>query len=216
VFGVRKPFGENVLVCLLDRDRLLGAFPHNPGELIAIQIPWERINASLKAMSDGTEAYLTPSAPVSINIQLGALRGDQQATARSIGDALVARLGRDGIKVEPGNSTTFLVKFAETAGDQVPIYQRQSPFDRRGHDTGRRATEAKGSLVVELRAEGAARPLWRDTVKAANSTSFYNDVNDTTVRQSMLDNLAREIAELSIPYFIPKSEELLALPVVIE
>jgi hypothetical protein len=216
VLGVRKEFGEELLVHLLDKDRLLGEFPHDPQAVTAIQIPWERIRASLTAMNDGTPALLSPTSPVSINIQLGATRGDQQESARAIGDALVERLARDGVVVERGKSTVFQVKFAETAGDQLPIYERQSPFDFRGHDTGRRATEAKGSLVVELRVEGESQPLWRDTVDAANSTSFQEDINDATIRKSMLENLAREIAELNIPYFIPKSEELLALPVVIE
>jgi hypothetical protein len=216
VFGVRKQFAQEMLVHLLDKDRLLGAFPHAPGELTAIEIPWERIRTSLAAMSDGTPALLSPGAPVSINIQLAATRGDQQEAARSIGDALVERLARDGVRVERGKSTVFQVKFAETAGDQLPIYERQSPFDFRGHDTGRTATEAKGSLVIELLAEGESRPLWRDTIEAANSSSFREEINDATVRKSMLENLAADINELNIPYFIPKSEELLALPVVIE
>jgi hypothetical protein len=153
---------------------------------------------------------------VSINIQLAATRGDQQETARAIGDALVARLARDGVRVERGKPAVFQVKFGETAGDLLPIYERQSLFDRRGRDTGRRATEAKGSLVIELLVEGEAQPLWRDTIDAANSSSFNEEINDATVRKSMLENLGREIHELNIPYFIPKSEELLALPVVIE
>jgi WD40 repeat protein len=216
VLGVRKKFGEEMLVHLLDKDRLLGEFPHDPQAVTAIQIPWDRIQASLAAMNDGTPAYLSPSAPVSINIQLDATRGDQQEAARAIGDALVERLARDGVKVERGKSTVFQVKFAEKAGDQLPIYERQSLFDRRGRDTGRSATEAKGSLVIELLVEGETQPLWRDAVDATNSTSFREEINDATVRKSMLENLAREIAELNIPYFIPNSEELLALPVVIE
>jgi hypothetical protein len=217
VLGVRKEFAKDLRVHALDRDRLIGEFPHSPGELQVIQIPWERINASLQAMRDGVPAILSPAKPVSINLQLGGLRGDQQETAKILGDALVERLGRDGVRVERGQSTTFQVKFAEKAGDQLPIYERQSPFDRHGRDTGRRATEAQGSLVLELLAPGQPQPLWRDSLTAANATSFSQEViNDATVRKSMLENLAREIRELKIPYFIPESEELLALPVVIQ
>jgi hypothetical protein len=216
VFGVRKEFGKETKVHALDRDRLLGAFPHNPGELTAIQVPWDRIAASLKAMHEGADAILSPSTPVSINIQLTGLRGDQQETARAIGDALVQRLARDGVKVERGKATTFQIKFTESAGDQLPIYERQNPFDFRGHDTGRTATEAKGVLVIEMLVQGQNQPLWRDTLNASNSTSFREEINDATVRKSMLENLSRDIAELNVPYFIPKSEELLALPVVIQ
>ncbi len=216
VFGVRKGFGEELRIHALDRDRLLGNFPHSPGELQVIQIPWDRIHASLQAMKDGSPAILSPSQPVSVNIQLTELRGDQQETARAIGDALVKRLARDGVRVERNQPSTFQVKFTEKAGDQLPIYERQSPFDFRGHDTGRRATEAKGVLVVELLVQGENAPLWRDTLNASNATSFREEINDATVRKSMLENLASNINGLNIPYFIPKSEDLLALPVVLK
>jgi hypothetical protein len=215
VFGVRKQFAQELKVHALDRDRLLGEFPHRPGELTAIQIPWDRIHASLKAMKDGVEAILSPSTPVSVNIELAGLRGDQEETVRAIGDAMVARLARDGVKVQRGQSTTFQVRFSESAGDQLAIYERQGRFDFRGRDTGRRATGARGVLVIELLAEGEEKPLWRDTLNASNSSSFSEDINDASVRKSMLENLARDIRELNVPYFIPKSEELLALPVVV-
>lgn len=59
------------------------------------------------------------------------------------------------------------------------------------------------------------RVLWRDTLQATSATSFREEINGTTARNSILENLARQMNRLSIPHFIPASPEHLALPVVI-
>jgi hypothetical protein len=58
--------------------------------------------------------------------------------------------------------------------------------------------------------------LWRDVIQAWNSRTFTTDVSDDKVRQSMLDNLASRLDSLAIPYYMPKSEEEVALPVVLD
>ena len=93
------------------------------------------------------------------------------------------RLQNDGIRVEAGRPTTFRLRFSENAGDTLPIYERQNPFDFQGRDTGRTATEAEGSLVVELVA--GDKTLWRDTISASSSRSFREEINDTTVRNNI-------------------------------
>ena len=50
---------------------------------------------------------------------------------------------------------------------------------------------------------------------AASSRSFHERINDVSNRKSMLRDLAQQIKEQAFPHFIPESEELLALPVVI-
>ena len=105
-------------------------------------------------------------------------------------------------------------------GDAMAPYMakpwRDASFDFRGRDTGRKVAEAEGSLVVELIVEGEEQPLWRDTIQATSSRSFREEINDASVRKSMLENVTHRIAELNFPYFIPKSPELLALPAVVE
>jgi hypothetical protein len=214
VFAVRQTFGRNTYVYALDKDRLLGAFPHNPDELEVLQVPWEQIRVSLKLLEENAPALLGPAQPVSVNIVLGNLRGDQSETFRILGEALQLRLARDGLCIEPGQTTYFQLRFSEESGDQLPVYERQSPFDFRGHNTGRSVTEAKGALVVELIGNGEL--LWRDSIKADSARSFHGEINDAVLRRSMLDSVNHQIAELNFPYFIPVSRENLALPVVIE
>lgn len=135
---------------------------------------------------------------------------------RLIADAIAQRLAKDGIHVDLEGSTVLSVKFSEAAGDTLPIYERQSRFDFRGRDTGRKATERNGTLVLELWTASETKPLWRDTITSRSDRSFREDINDATIRQSMLEHLTRSINRLNIPYFIPKSDDMIALPVVIE
>jgi hypothetical protein len=181
-----------------------------------MEIPWEGIRASLAKLEEDVPALLSPAQPVSIVFELGPLRGDQNKTIQELGIAFEERLGRDGLKVEKGQTTFFRVRFSEKAGDSVAIFERQSPFDWRGRDTGRRVNEAEGDLVVELVVPGKDEPVWRDSLSASSDSSYRGEINDSTVRDSMIENLANRLDDLNFPYFIPESEDLLALPVILQ
>lgn len=213
VLSIKKQFARDLRVRVYSQDHLVGVFPHNPTQLEVLPIPWDEIRASLAHIESGGPALLTPKEPVDIQIELGPIRGDQTEIKLQLGTALWNRLTRDGFRVEQGAKTFFRLKFTEKAGEQLPIYARRSRFDFRGQDTGRTATEAKGSLVVELVAPGRATPIWRESLKATSSRSFTEEINNASMRKSMLENLADRIDELDLPYFIPRdSEELVPLP----
>lgn len=216
VLSIREKFGEDLKVRVADDSHLMGTFPQNPAEVSVIEIPWKQIRASLDSLKKKDAALLSPASPVRVDIQLGDLRGAAEETESTIRQAFASRLSRDGISVSSTGTAVFKIRFAETPGDTLPIYERQSPFDFRGQDTGRRATEAKGKLVVELILPGRETPIWRDTIEAQSSRSFREGINDASIRKSMLQNLAFNIFDLNFPYFIPQSEQLIALPVVIQ
>jgi ribosomal protein S27E len=214
VLVVHQSFGDDLLIRAIDRDHLLANFPHNKNVLELVRIPWDRINASLKLLEEGAPALLSPNEPVSIDIELSGLRGNQSQTVAMITEALGKRLEQVDIRVARDCPTFFKLRFSEQAGDSVPIYERQSPFDFRGSDTGRTVREAEGSLVVELVAKGET--IWRDTIEATSSSSFREEINDASVRNSMVENLTRRINNLRFPYFVPESKDHLALPIVIQ
>jgi len=214
VFAVRPKFGDDPLFFPLDRNRLVGALPQEPKTLQVIEIPWDRINASLKLLDERAPALLAPYEPVSVELQLAGLRGDQRETEEMLADALSKRLQAEGLQVAAGRSTAFRLRFSEQAGDSMPIFERQSPLDFRGRATGQSVKEVEGSLVVELVADGEI--LWRDSIRASSSRSLREEINDATVRQSMLENLARQMNRLNFPYFVSASRDHLALPVTIE
>lgn len=216
VLSIRKSFAQTLFTHVHDDDHLVGTFPSNPQQLEVLEIPWEKIRASQDAMKTKQPALLSPALPVALLIELGDLRGDKTEVSQLIETALTERLKRDGFTVSREGKTYFRIKFAETAGDQLPIFERQRFEWGRGRDTGRSATESKGDLVVELFVVGRADPIWRDTMKVTSSRSFNDEINDTTVRKSMLDRAASEIRELNFPYFIPESEEMVALPILVQ
>jgi len=216
IAAARVAFGASAPPYLVDQSRIVGAFGRQPHRLRAAEIPWPQIRESLAAMSAKADADLAPGRPVALDLRLTGVRGDEAETRNILGQALALRLGRDGIPVAAQAPTVLRLKLAESAGDTLPIYARQSPFDFKGTATGQKATEVNGAAVLELWAAGEVTPVWRDTLNAGSSRSFSEDINDVTIRKSMLENLGRQLDHLNLPYFLPKNKGTLALPAVID
>lgn len=216
VMSIRVPFASDVLPHLLDKDHIIGVFGDDRSRLRTVTVPWDKLNASLKQLTAKAPAYLTPGEAVSLDFELTGLRGDEADTRKVLADALTRRLTRDGIPVGDGKTTVLKFRLTEEAGDTLPIYERQSPFDFKGKDTGRKATEAKGAAVLEIVVKGEATPLWRGHLTAASARSFKEEITDATVRKSMLEHLTRQLNGMDMPYFIPKSKDTVALPAVVE
>ncbi|WP_425614843.1 WD40 repeat domain-containing protein [Anatilimnocola sp. NA78] len=207
--------GRDASAVALSKDQLFGLFGE-AGSLDTFTIPWEDLRKSLKAMASRTPAILAPYQAVSIEVKVDQARGDIAELTKVVTEAVTKRLERDGVAVKPGQPTTFRITVSEKAGELLPIYERTSRFDFQGRDTGNKATEANGTASVEIIAAGEAEPIWRDVLKSTNSTSFKKEINDATVRESMLENLGLQLNRLNLPYFIPKAEDLLALPVMVQ
>ena len=216
LLSVRVPFASNVLPHLADDKRLIGKLGGDENVLQAAPIPWAKLRAALAAVDAKADAYLAPGRPVALDLQLEGLRGDAAETRTLLEQALAKRLARDGIPVAAQAPTVLRLRLSEQAGDALPIYQRQSPFDFKGSDTGKKATEAKGAAVLELWAQGETAPLWRGSLNATSSRSFSEEINDATVRKSMLEGMGARFDGVDLPYFLPKDKGTIALPVVID
>jgi hypothetical protein len=214
--SIRVPFAADIMPHLLDKGRVVGVFGDDKGKLQTFAIPTEKLAASLKVMAAKGPSHLAPGKAVSIDLQLAGMRGDAAETQKALTDALTRRLARDGITVAAGQPTVLRLKLAEEAGDTLPIFERQSAFDFRGTDTGKKATEAKGAAVLEIVGMGETAPLWRGHLTAMSSRSFREEITDAAVRKSMLDHLTRQLSGMDMPYFIPKGKDTLALPAVVE
>lgn len=214
--SIRVPFASDVPPHLLNKDRVIGEFGTERDKLRTFTVPWDKLDASFKQMADKAPAFLAPGDAVSLEFELAGLRGEEAETKKILTDALTERLARDGITVAAGKPTVLKLKLSEQAGDMLPIVERQSAFDFRGKDTGRKATEAKGAAILEITAKGEKKPLWRDHLKAMSARSFEEEITDATVRKSMLEHLAKQLSGLDMPYFIPKAKDLVALPAVVE
>src|SRR5207248_3962927 len=114
----------------------------------AVTIPWDKLTASLKQMAEKTSAYIAPYQSVSLDVSVTG--GDVAGTQRLLTEVLTQRLARNGVSVANGQPTVLRFRISEEAGATLPIYERQSPFDLRGRDTGKTATESKGAATLEL------------------------------------------------------------------
>jgi hypothetical protein len=207
-------FKGNPSVAVIDKERLVGRFGEDATKIEQFTIPWEEIRKSVKAMDAKEAAIIASYQPVSVEVVVEKARGDAAELQRVVLEGITKRLERDGVAVKEGQATKVRVTISESAGEQLPIFERTSRFDFRGHDTGRKATEAKSEASIEVIAGGEA--IWRDRLQSSNATSFDKEITDATVRQSMLERLSSQLNRLNLPYFIPKSEELLALPVTVQ
>ncbi|MFN0197344.1 MAG: hypothetical protein ACKVT0_11415 [Planctomycetaceae bacterium] len=216
VLSIRERFGQHLRIHVLDDNHLIGSLPHSPEQIEILEIPWGKIRQSLEQIKTGEDALMSPSNPVSIVLDDGSNGAQQNSVGGVIVLALTNKLARDNIKVQPGQTTYFRLRFSESAGDRLPIFERQSPFDFRGRDTGRTVMESRGALVVELIVEGEAQPIWRQTLLVESSKSFDQLITDDALRQTMLHSLAMRIDLLDIPFFVPKSKDQVALPLVIQ
>jgi hypothetical protein len=115
-----------------------------------------------------------------------------------------------GIRVEPGRPDVFRLRFSEQARDAVSIRK----FGSSGSASATLATEAKGTLVIDLVAHGET--FWQHTIKGVSPLHVEGEINDATVRAEMLESLTRRLKNVDIPYFTPESRDHLALPIVLE
>ncbi|MEX2027207.1 MAG: hypothetical protein WEH44_07895, partial [Pirellulaceae bacterium] len=216
VAAIRQTFTPELQLHLVDLNNVLATAGQRTETLTTRTIPWKEIRASLAKLEEGADAYISPKHPVTVALEMQNVRAAPEQVQQLIYDAVVKRLARDSIQVQLDQPTMLVLRYAEKAGDRVAVYARQSPWDFRGTDTGQRVTESEGSIVVELLGNQGKELLWRDVVQAWNSRTFTSDVSDDKVRQSMLQNLAWRLDSLAIPYYMPKSEEEVALPVVLD
>jgi WD40 repeat protein len=214
--SIRVPFAADIMPHLLEKGRVIGVFGDDKGKLQSFTIPNEKLAASLKVMAAKGASHLAPGKAVSLELQLTGLRGDEDETRKLLTEALTRRLARDGIPVAAGQSTVLRLRLSEEAGDKLPIFEQQSPFDWRGTATGKKATEAKGAAVLEIVAMNEEKPLWRGHLSAMSARSFREEITDATVRKSMLEHLTKQLSGMDMPYFIPKAKDTVALPAIVE
>lgn len=216
LLSVRRGIGSDLALQPLDENRWIGKFGKGESAVETVRIPWELLYRTLAAMKNDSDAYIAPNTSTSLIVEFAGLRGDAGEAQTKVQEAINRRLAQFKMKLEGGQQTAFRIRLAERAGDRLPIFERQSRFDFFGINTGRTAVEAEGEVVVEFLAAGVNQPLYREVMHVTSSRSFSEEVNDATLRKSMLDNLAYRIASLDLPYYIPKSDDLIALPAVIE
>ncbi len=211
VLCVRIPTGAYIAPVLLSSNQIACNLSDRPEDLQVISIPWEDLSKSLKKVATAAPARLSPSQPISLKIE-----ANTDDVRVMLTELLTQRLTQNGLQVQTGVGTVFRMAISERAGESLPIYESQSPADRRGRNTGRTATEVEGAAVLEWHLPGEVQPVWRGHLTAQSGRTFSEEIHDGTMRQSMLQGLILQLQGLEIPYYIPESSEELTLPAIIE
>jgi hypothetical protein len=120
---------------------------------------------------------------------------------------------RAGLEVADGQPTEFHLRFEEAAGETLEVVEKSNPFDRQGTDTGRKATEAKAKLSIDLKVADSPDPIWSQQLAGSSPRSMNGPVDDNSLREGMLQFLAGRVAGQEIPAFIPKAADVKPLPI---
>ncbi len=73
-----------------------------------------------------------------------------------------------------------------------------------------------GNLILELLVSGSSDPVWRETVRGFPVNRFDEAAHQDESRIDFEQSFRSALEGISLPYFVPESEGLLALPVIVE
>lgn len=217
VWAAKTPFASRARYFVHDQNTLIGRLHSEPTKLQKIVVPWDKIKEGLKAIEEQVPAHIAPYQSVDIKVEFGKTRGAATDAETSIRGAFSKRLVSGGMEYKVGARNYFRLRLTEEAGETLPIHERTSRFSfNSGVDTGRKAELAKGQLVVEYFADGEEKPMWNHVINAESGKSYSEEINQASIRKSMLDRVSREISLLDFPYFVPVDESVPSLPIIID
>lgn len=174
----------------LDRNRVIARLK---GEktLKSTSIPWDQIESSLAALKEGRPAVLSPSAPVSIKIELVGLGPNASQGVAVLEEQIARRLAFDGIRTAPDCTTVFRLRLKKSVSQ------------------GRTKTSVIAELVTEDKIWWQEEPV-----------NLYGEVRELfdgrTIDDRVVASIFRHVSQLDFPYFIPESPQLSVLPLVVE
>jgi hypothetical protein len=219
VASFRIPFGSDALPHMADKDHVVGVFGSSMidvNRLRAIEFPWDKLDASLKFMSEKKASFLAPGGTVSIELEIPGVREDDTEIRKLLSELLASRLALDGIQVGKDQTTILRLHIPNDDESFQPIHERQLLSTAPQKSEIRKQPGSKGSLVLELIAKGEDRPLWRDRLWRESTRSFKDELSDVNLRKELIRSLTFRLEQMDMPYFIPNSKEYVALPMIIE
>lgn len=210
---LKSDFGSTIRHRFLDGDRLLAIREtRNRHDLVDVKIPWKKIDESLTAMQHAsTPAWLGPARQVSLRVQLGQVTGSPDQVETDLRTALAVRLAADKIGVADGAPVDLAVEYAEEYKPSRAIAPSNLPGMRVNASRSQLSGSTSGRLSLRLQTTDMAKVFW--------TGSLVVDVSHTSgtesPRREINAELASRLQAMLLPYFLPKENNLLPLPVVI-
>lgn len=195
---------------IFDDSSLCGRFASAPLQISVRPIPWQQIARSLMAMKNDQESAIRPGVNVSLHLQLIGTAGRHDKELRKL---LRERLVAAGLSVADGDRVRLTARITELEEQFTPNLSSQIPSD--GGLSGVIEPQTGRLLVVEIRTPGALEPVW--SASLGDVSGLLNDAGASQVeRQEIMRQVSSKIDALPIPYYVPDSFELIALPVVLQ
>ncbi|MEZ6122873.1 MAG: serine/threonine-protein kinase [Planctomycetaceae bacterium] len=203
--------GQNNGIHIYDADHLLGVFPSASTKLTRRTIPWADIRKAEQDMlvGDGSGLWLGPGTTANVQVSLGALLDQKSEEIKEVRNALRTAVTQEGQKVEQTGETIIRLSVAKSAQDAAPLLERlMLPADRNSASQAM-AQVKDNSVILELLVPGGNAPIWRTVLGTAVDGDLLTGGRlDTT-------ELSRRIRNTSFPYFVPKDDRKVALPVLL-
>lgn len=203
--------------CVLSADRLLVATSQGFGRALPMQVlklPWAAIEASLKAMSGKEAAIVRPGQAVSLQVEVGAVRGGTpEQTKADLVKLFTERLAADGVGVAEGQTTVLKLKYEETTGTVLNevVGGRPGPLGG-GVATGRTVQGTRGICHLEYTGPGG-EAFWANVLDLDLKTvASIKQPSEAAARDATFAVLTRQLRQQPIPYFVPKDLKLVPLP----
>jgi hypothetical protein len=183
---------EEASMRFLDADRLLCLRGRGHERKLAdITIPWDRIDAALRAVNTDQPRHLGPGESVSLQVQVGrVLPGASEKDVRSAIEYIIGkRLESERISVAPKQPTQLLINY----------------FEEPSRGSSAKQCELKLRMLIN---HGE-----RDVFTANVIADAQGEGEE--MRQFLYWHLANRLRQTPLPYFIPKSVQLTSLPAII-
>ncbi len=212
VLTTLSDYSKGTATSVYDDDHLVGVLRNSPNELSIIPIPWDVISQTLPKIQDVDSALLAVGSHVSIQLQLWTMFEQGSPEVDSVRKALRDTLVREGLKVDSGRPMTFRIAVAKTPEQKDSILHRLTPLDQRSELPTVELAPDGDCLVLELLTSSeATEPIWRVNLGALTDLGLAD-----TSKRVAADKLIKLIDEVNIPYYIPRDENAVGLPIVVD
>lgn len=206
----------------LSRDKLLTSSTTDLGVqhcyLRFITLPWRSVERALSARrendisgSSNSKAILKAGDSFRVTLNFGELKGEQplDRISAACNWALEAAKMKS---VSAGASFVLNVAYEEKNDREMKIREAQGPYDFVGKETGRTAMGLQADIQATI-TDSSETVVWKKEMHASSSRVYSGQINDETVRASLVDDAVRKIEAMQIPTFISNDPAVDSLPI---
>lgn len=199
-------------VSVYDDDHLVCVLRNSPTQLSIVPIPWQTISDALQNIEDVDSALLAVGSSVSLQVLVTDLLPGGSSELEDVRQTFTEALTLEGLKIEQGRSTIFRISVTAEADKKTSILDRLMPLQQRADAAAADRVPKSDCVVLELFTSiETSAPIWRVNLGALADLGLVD-----APKRVIADKLMALITEVNFPYFIPRDEQAVGLPIVID